>query len=125
VKRRDVLCNGSVYKDKLENVLGAVVVARVITEQKRVEKELTKAWVSAELSTAIALDTAAHKMLPSFSIMGIHADFESIAKKVQEYARAQEKQKEIHGLVLQIEHVCMQACRELQEEFNTLKNKNS
>src|SRR5204863_4253404 len=35
-------------------VLGAVVVARDITEQKRIEKELTEAKVFAELATSIA-----------------------------------------------------------------------
>ena len=48
------LFNGSVYKDDRGNVLGAVVVARVITEQKRFEKELTEAKISAELARGIA-----------------------------------------------------------------------
>ena len=50
----DVLFNGSVYKDASGNVVGAVVVARDITEQKRIEKELIEAKVFAELATAIA-----------------------------------------------------------------------
>ncbi|MFZ4476442.1 MAG: PAS domain S-box protein, partial [Saprospiraceae bacterium] len=35
-----VLFNGSVYKDDQGNVLGAVIVARDITEQRRIEREL-------------------------------------------------------------------------------------
>ncbi|MGZ5191560.1 MAG: ATP-binding protein, partial [Flavisolibacter sp.] len=50
----EVLFNGSVYKDEKGSVVGAVVVARVITEQKRIEKELIDAKVFAELATAIA-----------------------------------------------------------------------
>jgi len=50
----EVLFNGSVYKGANGDVLGAVVVARVITEQKRIEKELTEAKVFAELATLIA-----------------------------------------------------------------------
>ena len=53
-KLTDVLFNGSVYKDDKGNVLGAVVVARDITEQKRIEKELIEAKVFAELATEIA-----------------------------------------------------------------------
>ncbi|MEI7725401.1 MAG: PAS domain S-box protein, partial [Bacteroidota bacterium] len=53
-KLTDVLLNGSVYKDEQGNVLGVVVVARDITEQKRVATELTEAMVFAELATAIA-----------------------------------------------------------------------
>ncbi len=50
----EVLFNGSVYKNEHGTVLGAVVVARVITEQKRLEKELTEAKVFAEMATLIA-----------------------------------------------------------------------
>ena len=50
----DVLFNGSVYKDDKGNVIGAVVVARDITEQKRFEKELIKAKSKAEQATKIA-----------------------------------------------------------------------
>jgi len=53
-KLTDVLFNGSVYKDEEGNVLGVVVVARDITEQKRIEKELTEAKIFAELATGIA-----------------------------------------------------------------------
>lgn len=50
----DVLCNGSVYKDDKGNVLGVVIVARDITEQKRIATELTEAIVFAELAVGIA-----------------------------------------------------------------------
>jgi PAS domain S-box-containing protein len=50
----DVLCNGSVYKDGRGNVLGVVIVARDITDQKRIATELTEAIVFAELAVGIA-----------------------------------------------------------------------
>ncbi len=53
-KLTDVLFNGSVYKDEQGNVLGIVVVARDVTEQKRSEKELIEAKIAAELATKIA-----------------------------------------------------------------------
>ena len=53
-KLTDVLLNGSVYKDEQGKVLGVVVVARDITDQKRIETELTEAMVFAELATATA-----------------------------------------------------------------------
>ncbi len=67
------------------------------------------------------LHAALHKMIPSFSIMGISPDFESMAKKVLEYARTQQQFEGIENLVLQIENVCVQACKELEEEFNKMK----
>ena len=71
-----------------------------------------------------SLHAAVHKIIPSFSIMGISTDFENMAKKIQEYASARQHTDEIHGLVLQLENVCAQACKELEEEFNTIKNTN-
>ena len=68
------------------------------------------------------LHAAAHKMIPSFSIMGMNADFENMAKKIQEYARSQEQIEGIADLVLQLENVCTQACAELTEEFHRFKN---
>ena len=72
-----------------------------------------------------SLHAAVHKMIPSFSIMGISTDFENMAKKIQEYASTQQQTDGIPDLVLQLETICAQACielthacRELQEEFN-------
>lgn len=44
----DVLFNGATYKDPSGKVLGAVVVARVVTEQKRIQNELLIAKETAE-----------------------------------------------------------------------------
>jgi CheY-like chemotaxis protein len=92
------------------------------------------------------LRSAAHKMIPSFAIMGISADIENLAKKVQEYARmhilaetdinAEGKRpklsindpvwanQDIQPLVLQLEKVCGQACKELAEELSIIKTTN-
>jgi len=69
-----------------------------------------------------SLYSAVHKMIPSFSIMGINSDFENIAKKIQEFANTQQKTSEISGMVLEIENICLQACRELEDELNIIKN---
>ena len=53
-KLTDVLFNGSVYKDAQGNVLGVVVVARDITEQKRIANELVEAKIFAEMAAIIA-----------------------------------------------------------------------
>ena len=69
-----------------------------------------------------SLYAAVHKMIPSFSIMGMSIDFENIAKKVQEYASTQQQTDGIPDLILQLENVCAQACLELEEEFNVIKS---
>ncbi len=57
-----------------------------------------------------SLYSAVHKMIPSFSIMGISIDFENMAKKIQEYASTQKQADGIPDMVLQLENVCAQAC---------------
>ena len=170
-----VLFNGSVYKDDKGNVVGVVIVARDVMDQKKIASQLEEARFFAELATEIAeeakikcidlvylnqrtksnptlmmemislylvqtpplisaikqsledqnwqlLSAAAHKMIPSFAIMGMSPNFENIAKKIQKFAIEQEKSAGIDNLVIQLEDICIQACQELQEEFNILKN---
>ncbi|MDF2438415.1 MAG: hybrid sensor histidine kinase/response regulator [Bacteroidota bacterium] len=68
------------------------------------------------------LHSSVHKMIPSFSIMGMTVDSENMAKKVQSYAAAQELTDEIPDLVYQIENVCSKACKELNIELNLMKS---
>lgn len=72
------------------------------------------------------LQSAVHKMIPSFSIMGISKDFENIAKRIQEDANNIQLQASgMPDLVLQLENVCEAACKELEAEFNAIKNSSS
>ena len=87
----------------------------------------------------LSLHSAVHKMIPSFSVVGISTEYENMAKKIQEYASTQQQtdaclpalrttsgggpdRQGIADLVLQLESVCVQACKELEEEFITIKN---
>ena len=67
------------------------------------------------------MQAAIHKMIPSFSIMGINPDALNIAKKIQEYAFTIEINEEINALVLELEKNCSQACLELENELNKIK----
>ena len=67
------------------------------------------------------LYSSVHKMIPSFSIMGIDRNFENMARQVQEYANSQIANNEISEFVLQLETICLQACKELEVEYNILK----
>ncbi len=70
-----------------------------------------------------SLHSAAHKMIPSFSIIGMSVDFEEIAKKVQEFASTQQQTEGIPDLMTQLENACIQACAELEVELTAMKNK--
>jgi len=84
----------------------------LITEMKR--SFLKKDWGS--------MHSVVHKMIPSFSIVGIDKNFENMAKEIQAYVGAQQKANEISNLVAQLDQVCTQACLELEEESLLIKN---
>jgi PAS domain S-box-containing protein len=65
----------------------------------------------------VAMHAAVHKMIPSFMIMGIHPDYEIMAKKLKEFAGGQMEAEGMPGLVLSLENVCTRACNELKEEL--------
>ncbi len=67
---------------------------------------------------------AVHKLIPSFSIMGISRYFEDIAKEIQEHANTRVYTDTLPDLVSQLEKICTQACEELEVEFNAIKNIN-
>lgn len=67
------------------------------------------------------LQASVHKIIPSFSIMGISEDFEMMAKQIKEYAQTMEKTIGIPILLTQIENVCTQAYSELEIELIKLK----
>jgi CheY-like chemotaxis protein len=71
-----------------------------------------------------SLFASVHKLIPSFSIMGIHKDFEENAKKIQEYSSTKQHLNEIPELVLSLETVCAEACEELKEEYGYIKKAN-
>jgi len=68
------------------------------------------------------LYAAIHKLIPSFAIVGIGDDFENIAKRIQEFASTQNQSNEISEMVFQLENILDQSCRELEIEYNTIKN---
>ena len=65
---------------------------------------------------------AVHKMIPSFTIMGISTDYEDIARKVQEFAKVHQQSESIPALVSQLTNICKQSCVELKEEYKMIKS---
>jgi CheY-like chemotaxis protein len=66
------------------------------------------------------LKSAIHKLIPSFSIMGMDEEVELMAKKVQENAHTLEITDEVHHLTLELIKVCHQSFAELEIELNNL-----
>lgn len=72
-----------------------------------------------------SLYSAVHKLIPSFSIMGISTNFENMAKRVQEYASTMQQTDGVLDLVTQLDIVCSKACDELREDLISIKNRNN
>jgi len=68
------------------------------------------------------LRSSMHKIIPSFSIMGISPDYENMARKIEESADRQELNEEVNEMAIKLEAICEQACEELEIEFNIIKN---
>ncbi len=68
-----------------------------------------------------SLQAAVHKMMPSFSIMGLNPNVHEMAKRIQEYAYSIEVSQEILSLVDELESACTQSFEELHIELNNLK----
>jgi PAS domain S-box-containing protein len=73
----------------------------------------------------LALHSAVHKMIPSFSIMGMSLNFENMAKRIQDFSNVQQQTDNMKDLVLELGDVCMQACGELEVELNKIKMGNA
>lgn len=71
------------------------------------------------------LYSAVHKMIPSFSIMGMSDEYEKMARNVLELTHTDQQHDKMSKLVSQLENICTQSCEELQEEYNTIKSTNS
>lgn len=68
------------------------------------------------------LSAAAHKIIPSFAIIGMSQEFENKAKQIQEQASAEKFTDQTAQMVTQLEMVCNKACQELEIELNLIKN---
>lgn len=68
---------------------------------------------------------AVHKMIPSFSIMGFHSDYENMAQQIQDYSKVQQGTESIHDLVVQLENICNEACLQLHDELVKYKTKSN
>ncbi len=61
----------------------------------------------------VMVNTSAHKMIPSFWMMGIDPAMEKIAKVIQEKSSGRKDVAQIPQLLLTLENGCLLACGEL------------
>jgi YesN/AraC family two-component response regulator len=106
-------------RTKSNSILIMEMISLYLVQTPLLVKEMKKGFLNSDWKL---LHSSLHKMIPSFVIMGISQDFENMARKVQEYAIIRQQSDGIYNLVLQLESVCVQACKELNEELMRIKN---
>jgi PAS domain S-box-containing protein len=113
-------CTDLTYLRKLTGGNAERIMELITLYLKQTPVLLTSMRQSLYKSDWNTLGITAHSIIPSFSIVGINKDFELITKSIQDYAMSGTHLDAIEELVLQIEKVCNQACKELEEEFDAL-----
>ena len=108
-----------IRRTKANPVLMMEMISLYLEQTPPLISVMKKSWKEKDWNS---LYSAVHKMIPSFSIMGINADFEDMARKVQEFAKNQQQTEGISELVQQLDDVCTQACVELEAEYTLIKN---
>jgi signal transduction histidine kinase/DNA-binding response OmpR family regulator len=125
IRNKKVRCTDLDYlsrRTKSDPALMMQMISLYLEQTPPLIRQMKKSFLEKDWGS---LYSAVHKIIPSFSIMGISTDFEIMAKQVLEFASTQNRQDGIPELVLKLENVCTQACIELKEEYNLIKNKNS
>jgi PAS domain S-box-containing protein len=109
-----------ITRTKANPILMMEMISLYLEQTPTLISAMKQSWKEKDWSS---LYSAVHKMIPSFSIMGISVDYENMAKKVQEYAKTQLQSDGISDLVQELETVCTSACIELKEEYTGLKER--
>ncbi|HEY5511352.1 MAG TPA: ATP-binding protein [Prolixibacteraceae bacterium] len=108
-----------IQRTKANPVLIMEMIFLYIEQTPSLVNVMKQSWKERDWSSLYA---AVHKMIPSFAIMGISADFEDMAKKVQDFAKNQQQSDGISNMVNEIDNVCTKACEELKIDLNRYKN---
>jgi len=104
---------------KSKSSLMLEMISLYLTQTPPLVKALKESFYAKDWNT---LHAAVHKMIPSFSIMGISKVFEDMAKTIQEYSITQQPSEGVADLVSQLGIACTQACIELEEEVKLINS---
>jgi len=111
--------NYLIQRTKANPILMMEMISLYLEQTPPLVSVMKSGWKEKDWSS---LYSAVHKMIPSFSIMGISSNYENMAKTIQDFAKTHQLSDGISDLVLQLENVCTQACTELEVEYSLIKN---
>lgn len=102
--------------------------SKLILEMISLYLEQTPALIDTMKSSLLAEDwnvlkATAHKLIPSFSIIGLQPEYEELAIKIQGYTNNRQNSAEVSELLNRLEIICNQACVELKDEYELISLK--
>jgi PAS domain S-box-containing protein len=106
-------------RTKSDTKLMAEMISLYLGQTTALIKEMNESTINRDWK---ALGAIAHKMIPSFSIVGIDKKYEDIARTLQEVTRTGETHSQIQPAVLQLDEVLTNACQELELELESIKS---
>lgn len=138
--RKPLLNHGNKSKDDTQMPAGPCINLDYLTRTTRSNAALMMEMISlyidqtplyiqamkngVEVKDWVAVRAAVHKMIPTFSIVGISNEYEVMARKIHELSDSNNPGEEIRALVTQLDTICMKACVELSMELLKLEKAN-
>jgi PAS domain S-box-containing protein len=117
-KKRCINLNYLMTRTKSNPTLMVEMISLYLEQTPPLLSSMKESFASKDWKT---LQSAVHKMIPSFSIMGIDNQIEEMAKSIKNFAEEQFQMNDIENMVYQIESVCLQAFDELNEELKLIQ----
>jgi PAS domain S-box-containing protein len=106
-----------IQRTKSDPLLMTEMISLYLGQTKSLIKDMKESFQNKKWKELKAI---AHKMIPSFSIVGMGIEYELLAKNLLEHAGKQDKKVEIENSVKELEKVLNYACQELEIEMNLL-----
>jgi PAS domain S-box-containing protein len=117
-KKKCINLNYLMTRTKSNPLLMSEMISLYLEQTPPLIFSMKESFVAKDWKT---LQMVVHKMIPSFSIMGIDNQIEEMAKSIKNFAEEQFLMNDIENMVYQIESVCLQAFDELNEELKLIQ----
>jgi PAS domain S-box-containing protein len=109
-----------IQRTKSDPLLMTEMITLYLGQTRSLIKDMKKSF---ENKNWKELQAIAHKMIPSFSIVGMGIEYELLAKNLLEQAGKKDDKSEIENIVKELEKILNYACQELEIEMNRLNKK--
>jgi two-component system CheB/CheR fusion protein len=105
-------------KTKLNPTLMTEILVLYLNDVPQLIKTIKDSMKNKDWKT---LQNAAHRLIPTFSIIGMNEKYEELTRKIHDFNGENGNPDEINKLILKIETACLKASEEIKLEINKMK----